>query len=333
MTSPESLLTDQYQILDQLYDGLYVVNRERTIVYWNPAASRLTGFAPEEVVGRPCYDNLLNHVDAEGCGLCHGRCPLVASMGDGDVHEVLVYLRHRDGHRLPVEVRASPLRDPAGNVVGAVEVFQDGSHRELVLRRLGELERLAEIDSLTQVANRRLFQTTLQMKHEAFVAGLAPLAVLIVDVDRFKSINDTWGHPVGDRVLQEVAGTLAAAVRGDDLVARIGGEEFAVITHIEAPEGLTGLAERLGSLIRTTHPLLDDGGRLAVTASLGGAIARRGESAADLLARADRALYRSKNEGRDRFTLDRGVAVGAEVPPQVPPPPVLAAPRDLGATH
>ncbi|MBP9826841.1 MAG: PAS domain S-box protein, partial [Thermoanaerobaculia bacterium] len=87
--------TLQHQILDHLYDGLYVVDQERTIVYWNPAAARLTGYTSEQMVGRHCFDNLLNHVDAAGCSLCQGRCPLVATMGDGDAREALVYLRHQ----------------------------------------------------------------------------------------------------------------------------------------------------------------------------------------------------------------------------------------------
>lgn len=293
----------QTQILDHLYDGLYVVDQERKIVYWNPAAERITGYSSAQMVGRHCFDNLLNHVDAAGCSLCHGRCPLVATMGDGDAREALVYLRHESGSRLPVEVRASALRDAEGNIVGAVEAFQDGRRRETMGRRLDELERLAEMDALTQVGNRRCFDRTLASAMMDFASGRRALSVLILDVDRFKNINDTYGHPGGDRALQTIARTIASAVREEDIVARIGGEEFAVITTIDGPEGLTGLAQRIGALIRTTHPLFADGTRIAVTASLGGAIAQTGELPADLLRRADEALYSSKQNGRDRFTL------------------------------
>lgn len=299
----------QHQILDHLYDGLYVVDQERKIVYWNPAAARITGYSSEEMVGRHCYDNLLNHVDASGCSLCHGHCPLVATMGDGDAREALVYLRHQSGSRLPVEVRASALRDAAGNIVGAVEAFQDGRRRETMGRRLEELEKLAEVDALTQLANRRSFDRRLSDAIADFHSGRRALALLILDVDRFKSINDTHGHPAGDRALQTIAGSLAAAVREDDVVARIGGEEFAVLTTIGGPTDLSALAHRIGALIRTTDPLLADGSRISVTASLGGAIAGRGETAADLLRRADQALYSSKQNGRDRFTLASAAAV------------------------
>ncbi len=296
--------TLQHQILDHLYDGLYVVDQERTIVYWNPAAARLTGYTSEQMVGRHCFDNLLNHVDAAGCSLCQGRCPLVATMGDGDAREALVYLRHQSGSRLPVEVRASALCDAAGNIVGAVEAFQDGRKRENLGRRLEELEKLAEIDALTMVANRRSFDRQLALATMDFSAGRRRLSVLILDVDRFKQVNDTYGHAGGDRALQTIARTLTSAVREDDLVARIGGEEFAVITAVDSPDGLACLAERVGALIRTTHPLLADGTRIQLTASLGGAIAQLEELPGDLLRRADEALYRSKENGRDRFTLD-----------------------------
>ncbi len=193
---PDGLL--QHQILDHLYDGLYVVDQERKIVYWNPAAARLTGYTSEQMVGRHCFDNLLNHVDAAGCSLCQGRCPLVATMGDGDAREALVYLRHQSGSRLPVEVRASALRDAAGKIVGAVEAFQDGRKRENLGRRLEELEKLAEIDALTQVANRRSLSTASSLTRAMdFSAGRRGLSVLILDVDRFKQVNDTYGHPGG----------------------------------------------------------------------------------------------------------------------------------------
>lgn len=319
----------QTQILDHLYDGLYVVDPERKIVYWNPAAARLTGYSSDEMIGRHCFDNLLNHVDASGCSLCRAQCPLTATMADGEARETMVYLRHRTGSRLPVEVRASALRDADGSIIGAVEAFQDGRRRESMGRRLDELEKLAEVDALTQIANRRSFDRRLDDAVSDSLAGRRALALLILDVDRFKSINDTYGHPGGDRALQSIARSLVAAVREDDVVARIGGEEFAVLTAIHSPAVLAGLAKRIGALIRTTQPLLADGTRISLTASLGGAIAHPGENAADLLRRADQALYRSKQDGRDRFTLDSSPSVHSAASrvrarrptAAVPPPP------------
>jgi PAS domain S-box-containing protein len=110
-------------IVENLYDGVYIVDRERVITYWNKGAERITGYTRERVLGHSCRDNLLNHVTADGVELCLGLCPLAACMQDGVTREADVFVHHADGHRVPVMVRAAPLRDAEGRVVGAVETF------------------------------------------------------------------------------------------------------------------------------------------------------------------------------------------------------------------
>ncbi len=146
------------KLLDSLYDGVYFVDRERKITYWNHGAEQLTGYPRDEAVGRHCFDNFLVHVDGEGCALCFGGCPLAATIADGQRREAEIYLRHKLGHRLPVSVRATPIRDSAGNIVGAVEVFNDISAKKTVERRASELERLAFRDVLTGLPNRRYIE-------------------------------------------------------------------------------------------------------------------------------------------------------------------------------
>ena len=102
--------------LGQLFEGAYVVDTERTILYWNKAAEELTGYREKEVIGKHCYDNILMHVDDKGTNLCKGMCPLEGSLRDGLVRDVSVFLRHKNGHRVPVHVRAVPLQDDAGMI-------------------------------------------------------------------------------------------------------------------------------------------------------------------------------------------------------------------------
>jgi len=109
--------------LEQLFEGVYVVDKERTILSWNKSAEELTGYSAREVVGRHCYDNILMHVDDKGKNLCHAGCPLDASSKDGQVRDVSVFLRHKKGHRVPVHVRSVPLRDDTGLINSTVEVF------------------------------------------------------------------------------------------------------------------------------------------------------------------------------------------------------------------
>jgi PAS domain S-box-containing protein len=125
-------------IVDNLADGVYFVDPGREITYWNRGAERITGYASGAVVGHRCFDNILDHVDAEGNSLCHTICPLAATMRDGQPREVSVWLRHAEGYRKPVRIRTSPVRNGDGAIVGAVEVFSDDS---AVLRALEDADR------------------------------------------------------------------------------------------------------------------------------------------------------------------------------------------------
>ena len=108
-------------------EAVYVVDTDRMITYWHPAAERLTGFSAAEVIGRHCRDGVLNHVDDAGQLMCQASCPLQATISDGQPRTVSLFLHHRDGHRVPVAISTAALRDADGQVRGAVEVFHDES--------------------------------------------------------------------------------------------------------------------------------------------------------------------------------------------------------------
>src|SRR5512138_75759 len=145
-------------IIDNLYDGVYFVDRDRTITYWNKGAERITGYPAGQTIGHSCRDNLLNHVTANGVPLCLEHCPLAAVMQDGREREAEVYLHHADGHRVPVIIRGTALRDEAGNIIGAVESFSNNSNLIGTRRKLRDLRYAAMTDPLTGIGNRRLLE-------------------------------------------------------------------------------------------------------------------------------------------------------------------------------
>ena len=155
---------DSYaRIIDNLYDGLYFVNRDRIITYWNKAAERISGYAANEVVGRSCSDNILTHVDDEGRSLCTGMCPLAATIADKTLRSAEVYMHHKDGHRIPIFVRVTPLTDAEGNVIGGIELFTDISNQTANALRIKELEKLALLDHLTRIPNRNYIEKEIQI--------------------------------------------------------------------------------------------------------------------------------------------------------------------------
>lgn len=211
------------RIIETLHDGLYFVDRDRRITYWNRSAEKISGFTADEVMGRYCSDNILNHIDGEGNCLCVDKCPLAFTMEDGQPREAVIYLHHRDGHRVPVSVRTSPLTDENGTIIGAVELFTDISNISTNELRVRELERMALLDNLTQLANRNYLEKELQSHFEENKRVGAAFGIMFIDIDYFKRFNDTYGHVVGDEIMKIVANTMVSNARPFDLYGRWGG--------------------------------------------------------------------------------------------------------------
>ena len=289
-------------ILDNLYDGVYFVDRERQITYWNRGAERITGYAAGEVLGSRCSDNILMHVDNRGTLLCRDLCPLAATMLDGSERTADVYLRHKDGHRVSVNIRITPLRDERGAITGGVEVFTDNSQKLSAIARMEAFEKLAYLDPLTGTANRRFAEITIHSRYEEFERYGWPFGLIFIDIDRFKSINDEHGHAAGDEVLKMVAKTLMNSARSFDVVARWGGDEFiAVIANVDRNQ-LVATANRFRTLVEQSSRAA--GPVQQVTISIGATLARDEDSEETLLERADRLMYESKDAGKNRVTAD-----------------------------
>ncbi|MBU1568371.1 MAG: GGDEF domain-containing protein [Proteobacteria bacterium] len=290
------------RIIENLHDGLYFVDTDRVITYWNKGAERITGFSSVEVVGRRCSDNILTHVDSEGNCLCLGRCPLMATIADGQDRESEVYLHHKGGHRITVFVRVSALKDSLGNTIGGIELFTDISSILLNNARVQELEKLALLDNLTQLANRHYLERELLARFEEMKRVKVPFGILFIDIDYFKNFNDVYGHDVGDQVLKFVATTFVTNSRPFDLYGRWGGEEFiGIIRNIE-PEELVLLGNRVRVLVEQSY-IVHTEKKVSVNVSLGATMAAENDTIDSLTKRADTLLYESKRLGRNRLTF------------------------------
>src|ERR1039458_4181770 len=238
------------KLLDGIFDGVYFVDVERKITYWNRGAERLTGYSASEALGRHCYDNFLVHVDETGRALCINGCPLASTIGDGQAREAEIFLRHKRGHRVPVYVRIAPITNQSGQIVGAVEIFSEVAPKKEVERRLHELERMAFLDSLTSLPNRRYTELKVKQALEEFQQFGKSFGLLMLDIDHFKQVNDLHGHDAGDAALKVVSATLLKSMREHDLVGRWGGEEFLVVLSNVNADMLTDLAGRCRVLDR-----------------------------------------------------------------------------------
>jgi diguanylate cyclase (GGDEF)-like protein/PAS domain S-box-containing protein len=299
-----NLVSDAFgRIVDNLHDGLYFVDRNRKILYWNKAAEKISGFTAEEVVGKSCSDNMLTHVDADGIELCLGDCPLAASISDREPREAEVYLHHKDGHRIPVSVRVSALTDAEDNVIGGIELFTDITNQHANALRVKELEALALLDRLTQLANRNYIEKEIQSRFEEKKRFNVPFGILFMDIDHFKKVNDTYGHDIGDEVLKFVANTFVANSRPFDSYGRWGGEEFIGIIRNVTCRDLEYIGNRLRLLVENSY-IPHQNKKLHVTISIGAAIVNEDDTIESLVKRADILLNKSKAAGRNRLTIE-----------------------------
>ena len=287
------------RLLDTLYDGVYFVDAERTITYWNKGAERLTGFAATEAIHRRCFDNFLMHVDKAGCSLCLEECPLSRTLADGEHRETELFLRHKLGHRVPVKVRIEPIHSPDGSIVGAVEIFTDISAVKKLERLAGHLQDLAYYDSLTHVANRRHIELKVQQALQEMERFGSGFGIVLLDVDSFKEINDRFGHQTGDRMLKILCDTLTNCLRPGDVVGRWGGDEFLVVARDVTAASLEHLAERCRRRIDATFVPVVSGAPIRIHVSVGATMLREGDLCDEALDRADQLMYASKNAGKN----------------------------------
>lgn len=283
--------------------ALYIVDRTRTVIYWNKEAERVTGYSSAEVVGSHCFDNILVHVDQYGNQLCMGMCPLAHSIRDGNSRNAEIFLHHRRGHRIPVTVQVSPLRDKSGQIAGAVELFMEVSDKEELKKRVRELETIAMIDDLTRSPNRKYMEKELkncfnEMKRDGLVFG-----VIFLDIDDFKKFNDEYGHLNGDRLLITVAATLEAVSRPYDIFGRWGGEEFVGVIRNVDRQALGRICNRYRALLENSTIRIKKQ-FVGATVSIGATIARPDDGVESILNRADQLMYTSKKKGKNRVTLD-----------------------------
>jgi diguanylate cyclase (GGDEF)-like protein/PAS domain S-box-containing protein len=293
-------------LLDQMSDGVYFVNLDRRITYWNGGAERITGYGAHEVLGHSCAEGLLRHIRDSGQQLCLHGCPLLAVMKDGNAREAHVFLHHKDGQRVPVTVWGQAIRSPGGEIVGSVEVFHARGANPYSGQRQDRKD--DSVDTVTGLARRGFGELHLNTLIRAVAEQASTLGVLYIDADHFKDVNDTFGHKTGDEVLRMVAQSIVNGLRRGDIPVRWGGEEFLALMPGTDQASLRATAERVRMLAENSW-IQKGEVQVRVTVSIGATMAAPTETADDLVARADGFMYASKRGGRNRVTTDAGALI------------------------
>lgn len=300
---PEEKLNTSFTeiLLNNIQDGVYFVDQDCKIFFWNKGAEQITGFDPSEVHGRKCSDNIISPVDESGKNLCDEDCPAKKALSDGQTHSREAYLQHKEGHRLPVSIQAFPILGEDGEILAAVETFNDISPKFILPQRKKELERMQLLDPLTEVGNRRFLEIHILSRLEEIKKYQIPFGLLYVDVDNLKEVNETYGKPAGDQILRTVAQTISNNIRFLDIVGRWDSDEFLVVV-LNVDEGkLDFVGNKIRLLVEKSHITLDTK-LLSVTISLGATLAFRVDALDVLVSRAESLMKHSKWLGRNKVS-------------------------------
>jgi len=277
--------------LTSIADAVITTDVRGEVRFVNPVAERMTGFSREEAVGRP-LEAVLQIAEERV-----PRPPLeeLEELGYATTSDAL--LVSRDGRRVPIEQRRAPIRDADGALHGSVIVFRDVTQRR---EHEEAMRRMAYRDPLTGLPNRISLGDRLGLEIAHARRNRESLALLYLDLDGFKEVNDALGHHAGDALLRGVAERLRRVLRGGDTVARLGGDEFVlVLPGISGADEARRVGQKILEALRV--PFGFEGRELSASASIGLALyPRDGEEPETLLRRADKAMYRAKQLGRGR---------------------------------
>jgi diguanylate cyclase (GGDEF)-like protein/PAS domain S-box-containing protein len=283
-------------IVESSHDAIVSFDPEGTIISWNPGAEALSGFAAADAVGRPTADFV-----PAALGM-HVRELLSSARA---IEPFEAELPTRDGDLVPVSVSLSPVLDPTGRTIAISAIVHDigerKRHEAAILASQQALSHQALHDALTGLPNRTLLNDRLERAQTRARRSGKPPALLFLDIDHFKVINDSLGHASGDQLLVGVAERLDGLIRGSDTIARFGGDEFAVLCEDLTETQAIELAERVLAAFKVPFAL--DDRQLHVSVSVGVALAKAADDAEALVRDADAAMYRAKERGRARVEL------------------------------
>jgi diguanylate cyclase (GGDEF)-like protein/PAS domain S-box-containing protein len=283
-------------ILENMGAGVYIIARDMTFQYVNPEACKILGKSADEIIGCTVTDLFKPEIAA---GLVKNN---LSVFDKRETVTAVEQVQFGDGEeeRYFWSVKV-PLFDNGDEVYALLGMSTDITERK---RLEDQLQKLAMMDGLTGIFNRRHFFELAEKETRRATRYNQKMGFLMLDIDHFKVVNDTYGHACGDRALQEFAKVVQGAVREADLVARYGGEEFVVALPETSLPGSGYLAERIRHAVEAIELEADDGRMVRFTTSIGGThLLDENDDTEKALSRADKALYEAKNSGRNRVVF------------------------------
>lgn len=282
------------KVFESIQEAILVTDPEGMIKVVNAAFTAITGYLGADVIDKPVYEILRSGEAHLTDGYKLAMHPFHPKNWEGEIIG-----RRRNGEHFTMQVAISHIRDENDRVANYVGIFSDITERKRMEKRL---EHLATHDFLTDLPNRALFQKRLEDAITTAEQDAAMFAVLFLDLDEFKAVNDTFGHDFGDHLIQSLASRVRDSVRKSDLVARMGGDEFAIILqYISDVSQAVYIAQKIIQHMESPFDIM--GERVQVTMSIGISLYPKSQNARALLKDADLAMYQAKRDGKNTFRV------------------------------
>ena len=288
----------EQKLIEAMHDGVMFVDAQLRIQLWSKGAERLTGVSAGAAQGRIFTPDLLDMCNVDGRRVGNDACPVAQAVQTSSQIRQRLQLLGRQGKHVAIDLHAVPVVTDGGALQGATVMLHDAQPEASLEEKCEALHAEVTKDPMTKVANRAEFDRMQALFIEAHEQAGMPCSLIMVDIDHFKSINDTYGHQAGDEAIITVANLLQSMCRSGDLVARYGGEEFAVLC---ADCGNATAAARAEQIRRKLSEMPQSSlGNKRITASFGVTELQAGDNPESMLRRSDRALLMAKEQGRNQ---------------------------------
>jgi diguanylate cyclase (GGDEF)-like protein/PAS domain S-box-containing protein len=286
--------------LGAMQEGFVLQQRDGSIILSNPQAEQILGLSKDQMQGRTSIDPRWRTIHEDGTPFPGNQHPAMVALRSGEMQKnVIMGVYKSEGTLSWISINSSPIfQNEETTPYAVISTFTNIDYRLAQEEKINTLKQLASTDGLTGLTNHRKFYEDLEIFYQLSVRNYRNLSLLLIDVDNFKHYNDTYGHPEGDVVLKVIANTLVKSKRFSDLVARYGGEEFAIILPETNATNALMIAERFRSAVEAIQNL-----KQPITISIGiSSLSLTTNDVADLVAKSDRALYASKQNGKNCIT-------------------------------
>jgi diguanylate cyclase (GGDEF)-like protein/PAS domain S-box-containing protein len=283
-------------VLDSLQTGVYLVDRDGKIFFWNDGAERITGYLRQDVLGHSCSTDFLGHTDEGDNRLSGAAAPIATVIRDGKPADVQISLRHKSGHQVPVRLRAVPIRDSRGTVIGAAESFEESISVSDWNRRQTKLARFGCLDQTTGVLNHGMLESHVRESLAMFAEHPVPFCLLCIEVDHLDDIKARYGSGAVVLVLHEVAQTMENSLRPTDYLGRWTANKFlAILTECSSSE-VAAIGERVRKMAGRSE-IEWWGDALPVSVSMGATPVKPEDTVESIVQRAEQALRESIERG------------------------------------